>query len=44
MAVCDFDMFFTYVSVGWEGSAHDARVLEHARTTPEMNFPEPPPG
>ncbi|KAL0379003.1 UNVERIFIED_CONTAM: hypothetical protein Sradi_3205800 [Sesamum radiatum] len=27
MAVCDFDLVFTYVMAGWEGSANDARVL-----------------
>ncbi len=44
MAVCDFDMYFTFVSAGWEGSAHDARVFEHALSTPSMHFPHPPPG
>ena len=44
MAVCDFDMFFTFVSAGWEGSAHDARVFDHATRTPGLNFPHPPPG
>jgi hypothetical protein len=27
LAVCNFDMRFVYVLAGWEGSAHDARVL-----------------
>jgi hypothetical protein len=27
---CDFDMNFTYVLTGWEGSATDARVYEDA--------------
>ncbi|KAK8508605.1 hypothetical protein V6N12_044521 [Hibiscus sabdariffa] len=27
-----------------EGSAHDARIFDHALTTPNMNFPHPPPG
>ncbi|KAJ9537836.1 hypothetical protein OSB04_030569 [Centaurea solstitialis] len=44
MAVCDFDMCFTFVSVGWEGSAHDTRVFIHAIETPSMNFPKPPEG
>ncbi|KAK8936363.1 hypothetical protein KSP39_PZI013888 [Platanthera zijinensis] len=26
MAVCDFNMCFTYVVPGWEGSAHDSRI------------------
>lgn len=28
LAACDFNMEFTYVLAGWEGSAHDCRVLE----------------
>ena len=44
MATCDFDMCFTFVSAGWEGSAHDARVFLHAIQTPELNFPNPPEG
>ena len=30
LAVVDFDMSFTYVLAGWEGSAHDGRVLQDA--------------
>ena len=30
LAAVDFDMRFTYVLVGWEGSAHDARILADA--------------
>ena len=30
LAVVDFDMRFTYVLAGWEGSAHDGRVYEDA--------------
>ena len=30
MAVVDFDLKFTYVLTGWEGSAHDALVLANA--------------
>ena len=30
MAAVDFDLWFTYVLAGWEGSAHDARILAHA--------------
>ena len=44
MAACDFDMCFTFISVGWEGSAHDARVFLHAINTPALNFPKPPQG
>jgi hypothetical protein len=30
MAAVDFDLRFIYVLAGWEGSAHDARVLADA--------------
>jgi hypothetical protein len=30
MAAVDFDMKFTYVQAGWEGSAHDALILVDA--------------
>jgi hypothetical protein len=30
MAAVDFDLKFTYVLAGWEGSAHDALVLADA--------------
>ena len=30
MVAVDFDLKFTYVLVGWEGSAHDALVLADA--------------
>jgi hypothetical protein len=30
MIVVDFDMKFTYVLAGWEGSAHDALILANA--------------
>ena len=31
LAVCNFDMKFTYVLAGWEGSAHDGAVYRDAR-------------
>jgi len=31
-AACTFDMYFSYVLAGWEGSAHDSRVLQDARS------------
>ncbi|GKF41023.1 putative nuclease HARBI1 [Tanacetum coccineum] len=37
-------MCFTFISVGWEGSAHDTRVFLHAINTQGMNFPKPPEG
>ena len=30
LGVCDFNMLFTYVLAGWEGQAHDGRVLDDA--------------
>ncbi|XP_031255788.1 putative nuclease HARBI1 isoform X3 [Pistacia vera] len=44
MAVCDFNMLFTYVVTGWEGSSHDARVLNSVLNDPNSGFPHPPPG
>ncbi|XP_056692169.1 uncharacterized protein [Spinacia oleracea] len=44
LAACDFDMCFTFVSAGWEGSAHDTRVFLHAIGSPEFKFPKPPEG
>ena len=32
MATVDFDLRFTYVLAGWEGTAHDALVLRDALT------------
>ncbi|KAH7846085.1 hypothetical protein Vadar_009552 [Vaccinium darrowii] len=42
MAVCSFDMKFTYVYPGWEGSAHNGRVFNAAVSNPANNFPYPP--
>ena len=44
MCVCSFDMKFTYIYAGWEGSANDCRIFEDARTRTTTNFPHPPPG
>ena len=30
LAAVDFDLWFTYVLAGWEGSAHDSVVLRAA--------------
>jgi len=32
LAACNFDLTFSYVLAGWEGSAHDGRVLRDARS------------
>ncbi|KAL6315542.1 hypothetical protein AAG906_000844 [Vitis piasezkii] len=42
MAVCDFNMCFTFAWVGWEGATHDARVFLEALRRPELGFPHPP--
>ncbi|KAK1685210.1 hypothetical protein QYE76_046058 [Lolium multiflorum] len=35
LAAVDFDMRFTYVLVGWEGSAHDASILSDSFSRPD---------
>jgi hypothetical protein len=44
LAICDFDMRFTFLVVGWPGSAHDTRVLNHALINFGDEFPIPPTG
>ncbi|XP_039162381.1 putative nuclease HARBI1 isoform X2 [Eucalyptus grandis] len=44
LCVCSFDMKFTFVYAGWEGSANDCRVLSAALETPRLQFPRPPIG
>ena len=44
LAICDFNMIFTFILVGWEGVAHDSRVLSEALADPTCNFPIPPAG
>ncbi|XP_020598216.1 uncharacterized protein LOC110037831 [Phalaenopsis equestris] len=43
MAICDFNMCFTFVMVGWEVSAHDSRVFKFATRRRTHYFPYPPP-
>jgi hypothetical protein len=43
LAICDFDMRFTFVVAGWPGSAHDTRILHHALAN-FPSFPVPPKG
>jgi hypothetical protein len=31
LASCNFDLTFSYILAGWEGSAHDGRVFKDAR-------------
>ncbi|WVZ98820.1 hypothetical protein U9M48_044201 [Paspalum notatum var. saurae] len=41
LAVVDFDLRFTYVLAGWEGSAHDSLVLQDALSRPSgLKIPE----
>ncbi|KAK8936361.1 hypothetical protein KSP39_PZI013880 [Platanthera zijinensis] len=44
MAVCDFNMCFTFALAGWEGSAHDSRIFARALTDDRLHFPHPPQG
>ena len=44
LAICDFDMRFTFVVAGWPGSAHDTRILNHALAKFADQFPVPPTG
>jgi hypothetical protein len=37
----DFDLKFTYVLPGWEGSAHDANILNDSLNRPDgIHLPE----
>ncbi|XP_021974313.2 uncharacterized protein LOC110869323 [Helianthus annuus] len=42
LAIRDFNMIFTFVVAGWEGVAHDARILLEALSDPDAPFPFPP--
>ena len=44
MAACSFDMQFTFVWAGWEGSAHDTRIFYEAIGNTNIQFPQPPEG
>jgi hypothetical protein len=44
LAISDFDMRFTYVSVGQPGSMHDTSVLYNAIKVDKKFFPHPPKG
>ncbi|KAK3218858.1 hypothetical protein Dsin_012828 [Dipteronia sinensis] len=41
MCVCSFDMIFTFVYMGWEGTANDSRVFLDAIGRQENCFPHP---
>ena len=42
LCVCNMDMQFTFVHVGWEGSANDSRVFEETTSDRKHGFPWPP--
>ena len=44
LAVCDFDMRFTFVLAGWPGYVHEMRVSTDAMTKYNHIFPHPPIG
>ncbi|KAL6335798.1 hypothetical protein AAG906_039561 [Vitis piasezkii] len=44
MVVCDFDMIFRFVDIGWEGTTHDSRILIETIRNLQHNFPIPPSG
>ena len=44
LAICDFDMRFTFVLAGWPGSVHDMRVFNDATNKYGHKFPHPPLG
>ncbi|XP_062111476.1 protein ALP1-like [Humulus lupulus] len=44
LCACNFEMFFTFVSAGWEGTANDSRVFIDAITQPKYKFPLPKEG
>jgi hypothetical protein len=43
LAICDFDMHFTYVAAGQPGAYHDTSVLYRAMEV-DKGFPHPPQG
>jgi hypothetical protein len=42
MTTCSFDMQFTFVWAGWEGSAHDTRIFHETIYNPNIKFPKLP--
>lgn len=44
LGIVDFDMRFTYASIGQPGSMHDTNVLFHALRHDHSTFPHPPLG
>lgn len=44
LAICDFDLRFTFIVAGWPGSVHDMRVFKDALQKFGRRFPHPPQG
>ncbi|KAJ3680823.1 hypothetical protein LUZ60_015312 [Juncus effusus] len=44
MCACAFNMCFTFVMTGWEGTANDSRIFLETITKSSNSFPLPPPG
>ncbi|KAH7837203.1 hypothetical protein Vadar_010948 [Vaccinium darrowii] len=44
LAVCDFDLTFTYVSCGWDGISHDHHIFKQVTRDPLYKFPHPEQG
>jgi len=44
LAICDFDLRFTFIIAGWPGSVHDMRVFKAALDKFGSLFPHPPQG
>ncbi|KAL6548760.1 hypothetical protein OROGR_008526 [Orobanche gracilis] len=42
LGICDFNMIFTFIWAGWEGIAHDSRILKEVAYNPRTGFPLPP--
>nr|KJB43487.1 hypothetical protein B456_007G206400 [Gossypium raimondii] len=42
LAACDFDLFFTYVLIGWERLAYDSRIFLNIIWNPSLNILKPP--
>ncbi|XP_074359916.1 uncharacterized protein LOC141700042 [Apium graveolens] len=43
LGICNFKLIFTFVWAGWEGVAHDSRILTEVALDPDSGFPVPPP-
>ncbi|KAH7862343.1 hypothetical protein Vadar_003472 [Vaccinium darrowii] len=44
IAVCDFNLCFTFAASGYEGNMHDYNIFKHETTKTGNRFPHPPEG